>query len=82
MESKTTIMKYTFLIFALAATIASCGSEADTEETTATSETEIIAEDAEIDPVCDMVRSGDWEDFTVNGEDTIWFCSHVCKGAR
>lgn len=35
---------------------------------------------AKFDPVCDMTE-GDiaWTDFSVQGTDTTWFCSGVCK---
>lgn len=31
------------------------------------------------DPVCGMDRNEKWTEFTVNGADTSWFCSPVCK---
>lgn len=40
-----------------------------------------VSENSEKDPICDMVRTDEWTDYTVEGEDTVWFCSHVCKGA-
>ncbi|HTO16204.1 MAG TPA: hypothetical protein VLZ83_10550 [Edaphocola sp.] len=32
-----------------------------------------------LDPVCKMVKTDDWTEFTVNNSDTVWFCSPLCK---
>lgn len=84
-------MKYTFLTIALAISITACNNEAGNESTNegATTKEAVemeapMAEDVpagSIDPVCEMVKGDDWEEYSVNGTDTTWFCSHVCKGA-
>ncbi len=32
-----------------------------------------------LDPVCKMAKDDTWTEFTVNGADTVWFCSPHCK---
>ncbi|HLU17571.1 MAG TPA: hypothetical protein VKZ76_05915 [Edaphocola sp.] len=34
---------------------------------------------ADTDPVCGMQRTDKWSEYSVNGTDTVWFCSPVCK---
>lgn len=73
------------IILPLFATVlfAACGSEASTESNkeTESTETTMVDPNKEIDPVCEMEKDDSWTDYTVNGTDTVWFCSHVCKGA-
>lgn len=81
-------MKKYIIAIATVAFMASCGGEnnaetANAEETTteATETTEVADPNAKVDPVCDMVKDGTWTEYSVNGTDTIWFCSGTCKEA-
>lgn len=62
-----------------------CGNDAATESESVmeaeAAETTMVDPDAEMDPVCEMVKDDSWTDYSVNGTDTTWFCSEVCKGA-
>lgn len=53
-------------------TLASCGSTSSTEDTT-------TAKTAITDPVCKMPKNDDWTEYSLNGSDTVWFCSPHCK---
>lgn len=66
--------------------LASCGNapEGTTKiempaEESATS-TETAAPTGPMDPVCEMVKDSTWTEYTVHNNDTVWFCSDVCKG--
>lgn len=74
------------LILPVIATVffAACGSEAGSEHESAnteTKETNMADANVEKDPVCGMAKDETWTDYSVNNADTVWFCSHVCKGA-
>lgn len=73
------------LILPLFATVlfTACGNEAATESENETEahETTMVDPNAEIDPVCEMEKDDTWTEYSVNGTDTTWFCSEVCKGA-
>ncbi len=36
---------------------------------------------ADIDPVCGMVRDSTWTDFSLHQGDTVWFCAAIEKKA-
>ncbi len=86
-------MKKYIIAIASVAFMASCGGEnnaesASTEETTTeavatetTEPTEVADPNAKVDPVCDMVKDDTWTEYSVNGTDTVWFCSSTCKEA-
>lgn len=80
-------MKYSFLTVLLAMFLFSCGNEQASEEATTDATEENMITDQEtmatgpIDPVCDMVKGDDWTEYSVNGTDTVWFCSSHCKEA-
>ncbi|MCB0699967.1 MAG: hypothetical protein KDC11_08960 [Chitinophagaceae bacterium] len=82
-------MKYSFLTVLLATFLFSCGNEQATEEsnneaveeTTMTEEQPMAEATGPMDPVCDMVKGDDWTEYSVNGTDTVWFCSTHCKEA-
>jgi YHS domain-containing protein len=78
-------MKYTFLVLTAAVIFVSCSGEPKTEEsteiTTEESATAPLDPNAKIDPVCQMVKDSTWTEYAVEGSDTTWFCSDVCKGA-
>lgn len=82
-------MKQIFLFSALALTFAACGNSNKTEEKAAAT-TEATAADGATseatattngpkDPVCEMDKKADWDQYTVYGGDTTWFCSPHCK---
>jgi YHS domain-containing protein len=55
-----------------------------TEDTAATDNaktTETQASNGPKDPVCEMPKDKEWTEYTVNGTDTVWFCSETCKTA-
>ena len=31
------------------------------------------------DPICDMKKEKNWKEFSVYQNDTVWFCSEVCR---
>lgn len=83
-------MKQIFLFSALALTFAACGNSNTSEEKAATAPaeqnamTEQSAETAKnpnavVDPVCNMEKQADWDQYTVLQGDTTWFCSPHCK---
>ncbi|MNE39652.1 YHS domain protein [compost metagenome] len=81
-------MKQIFLFSALALTFAACGNSNKTEDKATTSEataSETAATAAAAptngpkDPVCEMDKKADWDQYTVYGGDTTWFCSPHCK---
>lgn len=79
-------MKKYIIAIATVAFMASCGGEnnesASTEETSTEATTSETADpNAKVDPVCDMVKDGTWTEYSVNGTDTVWFCSGTCKEA-
>lgn len=83
-------MKYTILAISAVVLLAACNGEpqvtdnnTETEAVQPMENTEAAAADpnAEIDPVCDMVRDETWTEYSVNGTDTTWFCSETCKTA-
>lgn len=60
--------------------IFSCNEAAEDETTSE----EVVTEEAqpiagEVDPVCNMVKGDNWDEYSVNGNDTTWFCSSHCK---
>ena len=79
-------MKQIFLFSALALTFAACGNSNNTEEkaTAAATSPAATAEatapaNGPKDPVCGMDKKADWDQHTVYGGDTTWFCSPHCK---
>ena len=78
-------MKYIFLTLTAAVLFAACNNEAKTEEATETTTEDVatapVDPNAKMDPVCQMVKDSTWTEYTVEGTDTTWFCSEVCKGA-
>lgn len=83
-------MKQVWITVFAALTFVACNSETPAEsaaaDSTVTTPTEAPATpvadtNAEIDPVCQMVKDSTWTDYTVNGTDTVWFCSETCKTA-
>lgn len=64
--------------------LVACNSEATSEstetESTETTETTMADPNAKIDPVCEMPYDAEWTEYSVDGTDTTWFCSEVCKG--
>lgn len=77
-------MKQIFLFSALALTFAACGNNNKTEEKAAATEAAATTEAAAPangpkDPVCDMDKKADWDQYTAYGGDTTWFCSPHCK---
>lgn len=85
-------MKKFALLAALPALLLfSCADTGSSEETAATPEQAGAGmhhhahhgeapEGAKIDPVCHMYEEDiAWTEMTVNGSDTTWFCSPVCK---
>lgn len=81
-------MKKIAFVAAFAFIFAACGNNSNTE----TTETEMTSTehampssngeqlaDGPIDPVCDMVKGDNWEEFSVIDGDTTWFCSPLCK---
>jgi YHS domain-containing protein len=80
-------MKKVFLLIATAIAFASCGNEAGSEGVHEDHTGHEHAEDTnpmarlftEKDPVCDMTRKESWVEYSINGSDTTWFCSPVCK---
>ncbi|HEY9178854.1 MAG TPA: hypothetical protein VIN07_14250 [Flavipsychrobacter sp.] len=80
-------MKKYLIAIAAVAFMASCGSENTAEESTteeaSTESTEQAAADpnAKVDPVCEMEKDDTWTEYSVNGTDTVWFCSSTCKEA-
>jgi len=81
-------MKQIFLFSALALTFAACGNSNKTEEKATAAETktsEMAATETAApangpkDPVCEMDKKADWDQYTVYGGDTTWFCSPHCK---
>lgn len=85
-------MKYITLA-ALAAMVAftACNNNSSNTEESAATETQQPVEAAPveaaatpkgpIDPVCEMEKEDTWTEYTVNGTDTVWFCSETCKTA-
>lgn len=67
--------------------LASCGNapegetkiEMPQQEPAPTTET-AAAPAGKIDPICEMVKDSTWTEYTVYNNDTVWFCSDVCKG--
>lgn len=73
-------LKHLLLLGCIPFMVASCGnaeSEGNdmNEEMTTTEE---VASD-KIDPICKMTYEASWEEYSVQGNDTIWFCSEYCK---
>ncbi len=79
-------MKYTVLAIALSFMFVACGSE-NTEQSEGNAAGEPVemeapvAENAKKDPVCGMLYNDAWTAHSVNGNDTVWFCSEGCKMA-
>ena len=72
-------MKYLILI-AAAAFCVSCGSNNETSHEGHQHETEAtVATNSIIDPVCKMEKGDNWTEYSLNGADTVWFCSPHCK---
>ncbi len=78
--------KFSFMIIAASFLFAACGesvkNNADTTDTTATTQEAPAAENkvaAAKDPVCGMDKDSTWTEFSVAGTDTTWFCSPHCK---
>lgn len=80
-------MKYYALALIAAVSFTACNNETKTEEattqttTTETHTAEPIAAAGPVDPVCNMTKDATWTEYTVNGTDTVWFCSETCKTA-
>lgn len=82
-------MKYTIIALGmLALSLTACDNAGTTTqtETKATSteqhsNTEAIAANAIIDPVCGMVKDDTWTDYTMYKGDTVWFCASAEKDA-
>lgn len=81
-------MKYILMTVFAATMFIACNSEAPADSATeteapaeATTETVVADPNAKIDPVCEMVKDSTWTEYTVNGTDTVWFCSETCKTA-
>jgi YHS domain-containing protein len=80
-------MKYYALALIAAVSFTACNSATKTEEattettTTETPATEQVASAGPVDPVCNMTKDATWTEYTVNGADTVWFCSETCKTA-
>ncbi len=78
-------MKRVALYITVALIFAACNNSTEnkTEQSTATAaeETAKPIAGATIDPICEMEKDSTWVDYTVYNNDTVWFCSEVCKGA-
>ncbi|MCB0695761.1 MAG: hypothetical protein KDC07_00270 [Chitinophagaceae bacterium] len=87
-------MKYTFLAVAACVLFAACSGETKSGSTNETEagmgemhhDMEGMHDDmhmahAKMDPVCEMDYDASWTEYSVNGTDTMWFCSETCKGA-
>lgn len=83
-------MKKIAFVAAFAFIFAACGNNSTTETTNTETETTSTEHempsssgqqlaDGPIDPICDMVKGDDWEEFSVIDGDTTWFCSPHCK---
>lgn len=82
-------MRYLAITIIAAISFMSCNGDgaADNSNTdttvTATEAPEQVTAipEGSLDPVCDMVKDSTWTEYTVNGTDTVWFCSETCKTA-
>lgn len=83
-------MKKFSLIFCSSLLFLACNSNTNKETTEAASGNQVEMKageagpaekpNAKIDPVCNMTESDmAYTDFSLNGSDTIWFCSPHCK---
>lgn len=71
-------MKKLFVLAFVALGFAACNNASETEHKVEEVPTEIAA-NQEIDPVCNMVKTDAWTLSSVVENDTIHFCSPVCK---
>lgn len=82
-------MKKIALAITTAVLFAACNNAGENKtETPAMEMTEQTTEEtakpiagAKIDPICEMEKDSTWTEYTVYKNDTVWFCSDVCKGA-
>ncbi len=72
-------MKY-LIMLATAVIFASCGAATDSSTDAHQHDTPgTVSANAVVDPVCNMPKGDDWTEFSLNGSDTVWFCSPHCK---
>lgn len=85
-------MKRIALYISAALLVAACNNSGETkatDNTTVIADSTTISTDTKvaetskgkIDPVCEMEQDTSWTEYTVYNNDTIRFCSDVCKGA-
>lgn len=85
MNIKTMKMKNIKWALLLALGFAACNNSAQTEESGAAAEEPKMEETAAPvasgpkDPICDMPKEDSWTSYSVQGTDTVWFCSETCK---
>lgn len=71
-------MKKLFVLAFVALGFAACNNATNTEHHVEATPAEVAA-NQEIDPVCNMVKTDAWTLSSVVENDTIHFCSPVCK---
>lgn len=77
-------MKKLIAALSIVTVLASCGSEANTDNATndaANTDNTTTAANVAKDPICGMEYDATWTEYSVSGTDTTWFCSENCKTA-